>query len=275
VQILDTFSNLLLIDFKDACSTDAEEIKQFVKESTEELTRYREQANIQGIEKIYNEFKNCNTLKKIVTTCAKLNDYKTYIGDPRNLSDVFIYDTAGVKLCLLTAFTEFNLKAIVSCPEWVVNGNKMKKYLLTMFNIIYSLGLKIYNIKRKPDINVSEFSSTLIKHIGEIKKHINGGRGCDDAFKAIEDSLGLLENNFDTYYTDFIRSQNPTIMIESFILDVSKTTPASPKLTQQFAKIINFYKSKSNGRPKDPKLNSVFEALTENMGKLDGLSDQK
>ena len=121
-----------------------------------------------------------------------------------------------------------------------------------------------------PDVDVTEFSEIIVKSIAAIKKQIPR---CDKAFAQIEKSIGLLQNNFNGYYKDFIQSQNPSTIIESFVIDVSDSAKSDPQTARQFRKIINFYRKKTQGKIKDPKLQAIFSALNSNINAMDGKNE--
>jgi hypothetical protein len=95
------------------------------------------------------------------------------------------------------------------------------------------------------------------------------------AFKKIEESVELLQNNFGGYYKDFISTKNPSIIIENFILDCSKEQNENMDLdlARQFKKIAMFYKKKSAGKIKDPRINQIFEMLDKNFAMLNVKDD--
>jgi hypothetical protein len=128
-----------------------------------------------------------------------------------------------------------------------------------LFNTTYD----IYQIITSPDIDISEFSDIIVDSIKQARKMIPRA---NKAFKKIEESVELLKDNFQNYYKDFITTKNPTIIIENFILDVSKDNSGEVdiELARQFKKIVMFYQKKSQGKIKDPRVNQLFEMLNKN-----------
>jgi len=102
--------------------------------------------------------------------------------------------------------------------------------------------------------------------IDDVKKQIPR---CDQAFNKISESVGLLKGNFNSYYKDYISSNNPTIIMENFVLDVSKNTRASPVLTAQFRKIIAHYRKIASQQANNPKLQTLFQQVDKNFQELE------
>ena len=95
---------------------------------------------------------------------------------------------------------------------------------------------------------------------------------CNKAFNIIANSVNLLENNFDTYYKHSIEAENPSIIIENFITDVSISQKSSPAVTNQFKKIIMFMKRKTAGN-KDPRVSQLFKVLNSQFDMMDTPDD--
>ena len=66
-----------------------------------------------------------------------------------------------------------------------------------------------------------------MRNIDEIQKQPELHR-CKDAFKKIKESVMMLKTNFNEYYRDFVDTSDNTIIMQHFIVDVSKSTEASP-----------------------------------------------
>ena len=132
-----------------------------------------------------------------------------------------------------------------------------KKYILTVFHHTYVIGNNLYQILNSPNIDIKKFSSILIKEIGKMKGNIPK---CKEAFSIIEESVDLLETNFDQYYRDSVESENLGLIMENFIGDVLKQQKPSAVLTNQFRKIIMFIKKLSSGN-KDPMVQQLFKLL--------------
>lgn len=133
--------------------------------------------------------------------------------------------------------------------------------------MLYNTCFDVYQIITSPDIDISKFSDLIVESIKQAKKMIPRA---NKAFRKIEESVELLKDNFQNYYKDFVTTKNPTIIIENFILDVSKENSGDVdlELARQFKKIVMFYQKKSQGKIKDPKVNKLFEMLNKNFEML-------
>ena len=124
----------------------------------------------------------------------------------------------------------------------------------------------MYDTITSPDVDVKKFSKVIISSIAKVKKRIPR---CEKAFEKIEQSVGLLEGNFDGYYKDFVQSKNPSTIIESFVIDVSQSGGSDPQTTRQFRKIINYYRKATQGKIKDPKMKKIFDMLSANFNAME------
>lgn len=185
-------------------------------------------------------------------------------------SEKFILRAEGVSVEIFN-FTRMNFKSLLGSVD-----EKMRNYILIFLQMVYKKCTEGYKISTSPDIDVSKFSEVLVRSINDIRKHIPR---CDKAFDKIEESVKLLQTNFDGYYKDFIQSQNPGIIIENFVLDVAQDSNADPQTTLQFRKIINFYKDHMKKQNiKDPKIQKLFDMLGQNLDVLEkkgGTSEKK
>ena len=214
-----------------------------------------------GLEKtkiniIYNGLKNSDEVKAMVIAGSKLNRYKRYIEDKENLNDRFIRKEPGVEFIPVT-FCPINLKAI-----WISEraGAMVKGVILTVLNKTLTIGLRIYNNTTSPNVDIKKFSSVLVKGIKAVKKQCPR---CNDAFRIISDSVGMLEDGFGGYFKQSVEANNMSMIMESFIIDVSESQKTSPNVTRQFRKIIMFMRKKSqdSGQSQDPKVKSLFKML--------------
>ena len=195
--------------------------------------------------------------------CKNLIIYKKYIENNDNLSDNFIKSSKTHELVIFP-FCNFDIKFIYTI---VKIDDSIKKYLLIFMNMLFNTSYDIYQIITSPDIDISNFSDIIVDSIKQAKKMIPRA---NKAFRKIEESVELLKDNFQNYYKDFITTKNPTIIIENFILDVSKENSGEVdiELARQFKKIVMFYQKKSQGKIKDPRVNQLFEMLNKNFDML-------
>lgn len=231
----------------------SEEFYKFIEEL--KLITFKED-NLSGE---YMNLKSNNTIKVCMLTCKNLMIHKSSL----ETSDMqFVLRIPGFDYNPFD-FSTLNIKRI-----WTdeVTDNKIKQYIITVLKLTLKFTLDIYKIITSPDVDVKEFSKIIIDSISQVKKAIPR---CDKAFKKIEESVALLENNFSGYYKDFVLSKNPSTIIESFVLDVSKNGETDIQTTRQFRDIINYYKKASQGKIKDPKVKKIFDMLNSNINLVD------
>jgi hypothetical protein len=86
---------------------------------------------------------------------------------------------------------------------------------------------------------------------------------CKRAFRRIEQSVELLQKNFDQYYRDSIASENMCVILENFICDVSSQGGTDTKLLFEFKTIISYMHemSEKSGQSKNPQVQKIFKTL--------------
>lgn len=210
----------------------------------------------------YTKLKENHYVKLMIITCKALIPYKNQLSTDGDFDDSFIARIPGFDFCPFP-FSSFNIKSM-----WMSKkiDDRIKKYTFTVLRIILNNCKDVYETITSPDVDVKEFSKVIIKSISEVKKSIPR---CDKAFAKIEESVSLLENNFNGYYKDFIQSQNPSTIIESFVIDVSNNGNADVQTTRQFRKIIDYYRKATHGKIKDPKIKKVFDMLNSNFNMME------
>lgn len=209
----------------------------------------------------YKELKSHPCIKELFLTCAKMKNYEQNINNKNSLNDRFIISEPGYDLFLFT-FSSLNLKALWCNPKIT---QMVKSYIMHIIHNVFVDIMSIYKLSTSADVNVDKFRGVILESIGDLKKRIPR---CDDAFKRIEQAVDLLRNKFDTYYRTSIQAANPSLMMESFIIDVSTQGGASPSLTMQFRKIIQFLQSASNGKKQDPSVKKLFSMLNNNLNMM-------
>jgi hypothetical protein len=209
------------------------------------------------VSKEYAMLKDNNHIKTMILTCRNLVGYKAFLTGSV-FDDSFIARIPGLVFAPFS-FSCLNLKEIWASPNIT---ERIKKYIFAVLKIILSSCMEVYKIITSPDVDVAAFSKVIISSIAQVKKQIPR---CDQAFAKIQESVGMLENNFDGYYKDFVQSKNPSTIIESFVIDVSQSGGGDSRMTRQFRKIISHYRKLTQGKIKDPKINKVFDLLNSNM----------
>ena len=213
--------------------------------------------------KKYMMIKKCSLVNMIIVTCKNLITHKKSLSDSKNLKDKFMMKSAGLSFTPIAELSQLNIKKIYIDSKL----NKLEKnYVLTFLHKIFNISMDLYNILSTPDVDIEEFVSIIMNSIEDVKKAIPR---CDQAFQKIIDSISLLKGNFNNYYKDFTVSGNPTIIMENFVLDVSKNTNSSPKVMMQFRKIISHYRKLASQHASNPKLQSLFSQVDSNFKELE------
>jgi hypothetical protein len=240
-------------------------------------------------EKKYDMMKESPIIDTYLTICNELAPFKKSLSEVNNLSDKFIYDMPGVEF-IPFSFTSLNLKMIFSMlsPDEYSNNKysddinasfddknqkqikqmeQIRRFLLLFLNKVYLITYELYKVYSEPDIDIDEFVNVISSSIKEVRKQVPR---CDKAFNRILKSVKMLKNNFGVYYKDFLATKSSSIIMENFILDIAKETPADVELTMQFRKIINHYRSLAQKQGKNnDKLNFLFEQANVHLSKLD------
>ena len=218
--------------------------------------------------KIYKESKmNDTRIAIIMKTCSNLLVHKKYLSDKNNLRSTFITNSPGTQMDLLP-FTSLNFKMLFSTDE-IDEMIELKKYILFFLHTMYIESIEIYKIITSPDIDIDKFSEVLIGHIDSLRSRIPR---CNSAFNKLKESVGLLKSNFGTYYKDFIQTSNSTVMMENFIIDVSRSTNADAKTLFQFKKIIKFLRDNSQKvRQHNPQSKKLFSMMDNKFSEIENL----
>lgn len=243
------------------------EIKNFINEISEStgiLMDNKEDydklkdLSVEQINSIYKRLKDNKDIKKLIIICSKLKRHKFYLDDTKKLSDVFIKREIGLSYTPLTGICNLDFKVI-----WISDNltDVIKTYLLTILHHIYKDTISIYDVIMSPDVDIKSLSGALVGAITKIKKQIPR---CNRAFKTIENSVNMLEDNFNKYWIDSVESENPNVILTNFITDVSMNQKADADLTRQFKKIIMYLKKASSNRQNDPRIKSLFKILGKN-----------
>lgn len=208
----------------------------------------------------YKSLKENTAMKKIIITSSNLAPYKKHLS-AEAMDDVFIKREPGIILQPL-AFTTLDLKLI-----WSIEGfsEKAKTFVLSILRRSYTIGMELYDIITSPDVDIKKFSKILVDSIAKMKKQIPR---CDKAFAIIENSVQMLEENFKSYFRGSVEAGNPSIIIESFIIDISTSQKAGPSVTNEFRRIVSFLKEKG-AQNTDPKVKKLFGMLNSQFSSMD------
>ena len=212
----------------------------------------------------YKKLKEHELIKKIIVLYNNLNKYDA---DIKNLDDAFIRKFVGFDLFLFP-FSGLNFKILLQELDRNADKEKSIRYYLTVLSLLLKITAQVYETYVKPDIDPKEFGKVVIAAIVELKKRIPR---CEDAFKTIESSIGLFENNFQDYYKNFVTSKNPTVIIESFIADICDKNEGNRQVENQMKQIIRFIQNEISKKPvSDPQVSSISKNLDEILKNFSG-----
>ena len=213
-------------------------------------------------DRIFKEMKTCSLVNTTLVVCKNLIVHKKALGDQEALRDKFLRD-AGTTFAPLPELGQLNFKRIYN--ESAINAND-RKFIMVVLHKMLMISHDVYDALSAPDVDVDEFVEVIMGSIEEVKKHIPR---CDQAFAKIVESVSLLRGNFSSYYKDYAASGNASIMMENFVLDVSKNTNASPQVTSQFRRIITHYRKLASQQATNPKLQNIFAQVDANFKELE------
>lgn len=230
-----------------------------IKESEEAYKSY----DTKVTNAIYSSLKKNTAIRGLVVLCGKLITHKKHLEEKNNLSDKFILNAPSGPL-MLFGFSSLDFAGFwrkKKCTALV------KKFTLICLHYIYVSSYKIYDLINSPDVDIDQFSCHILDALGQVKKQIPR---CEIAFKRIEDSVATLKKNFNSYYKTSIEAHNTSLIIESFVLDVSKEGKSSTALKYQFQTIVKHLRKMSSQKSsKDPAIKKLFDTLNNNFTSLD------
>ena len=238
-------------------------------EETEELYKNVPKVDLNNL---YKKLKDNAIVKQLIILCGKLKQYSKSLNDSSDLKDNFIGLEPGLSFVIFP-FSTLDLKKI-----WANSNVKpiVKKYILSILHYLYKDLYMIYKITTSPDVNIDKFTTLLLESISQLKKQPGLNR-CNNAFKRIESSVALLKDKFEDYYRESIASENPNMIVESFIVDVSNQGGADARLTREFREIIRYMHKvgEQNGRNKDPNVQNIFKMLNQSFGMMEKKTEAK
>lgn len=248
----------------------AESIKEQIcfstsdQDETEEMYLSVSKDELNGL---YKKLKESPAVKDLIVLCNKLNQYSKYFKDVTQLRDNFIGQEPGLSL-LIFPFSTLDLKKL-----WANNRTKpsVKKYILSILHALYKDVHAVYKTVTSPDVDIDKFTSVLLESIDRLRTEPGLSR-CKNAFKRIETSVSLLKEKFEDYYRESVASENPNMIIESFIVDVSNQGGADARLTREFRDIIKYMHKlgAQNGKNKDPNVQKIYAVINKNFSMMTG-----
>lgn len=243
------------------------------KKYTDDIEHHYHSLDNEELNTFYKKLKDNEFIKQIIITGSNLSQYKKYltnivitpapdaVSQTPKLNDKFIGNEPGITLQPLS-FSTLDLKIVWNTEGFMFND---KKFILNLLKRIYETGIEVYDVVSSPDVNIKKFSTILVGSIAKLKKQIPR---CDKAFAIIEKSVSTLETNFKGYFRDSVEASNPSIIIESFIVDISTSQKANASIASEFKRIIMFLQ-KNSANNNDPKLKKLFSMLNTQFSAMD------
>lgn len=220
----------------------------------------------------YELLKSSSVISNILVTCKNLTTYRKYISNPSKLSGKFIDTMAGIDFTPFDGIPTFNIQTIYFSDKITESE---KEIILFMLYKTYSISHDLYEAYLMPDFDIDMFTTIIQENLGKVRSKIPR---CNEAFDKILNSMDLLKGNFNDYYKDYVGSNNPMIIIEQFVKDVSKETTKTVKnsasLTRQFRKIIMYYKNQSKLQRENQTLKKMFDTVDANLAKIESINEQ-
>lgn len=220
---------------------------------------------------VFGKVKKSTVVNTVVITCKNLIDHKASIEKSEALRDRFLKG-AGMVLSPIPDLPAINFKRMYNDAGL---GEEDRRFILLVIHKLYTIGHELYETISAPDVDVNEFVEVIMASIEDLKRRrIPGLENCGEAFNKIVESVDLLKGNFGEYYRDYVASNNPTVIMENFVLDVSRNTKASARVANQFRKIIGHYRKMASQSSNDPKLRSLFQHVDKNFQELERKSQK-
>lgn len=213
---------------------------------------------------VYEDMKKSDLINTFIVMCDRLVKYKKNFVDLNKLNHKFITTMPGTEWRPFP-FTSLNIKYIFSLMGI---GENTVRFFMTVIGKSFELSHRLYEETQTPDIDVDQFVDVIMANIDTIQKQPELHR-CRKAFQKIKESVSILKGKFTSYYRDFIATKDSTIMMQHFIIDVSKQTDADPQVTAEFRRIIAYYRKIAQDKITDPKIKMLFDKVNESFKDLE------
>ncbi len=241
----------------------------FSKRSLTTLAEAEKMVAAMDIEKsnaFFNELKGCPEYERLIISVGALTPFKVSLEDEKKLDGKFVKKTPGILQPI--DFCPIDLKQI-----WETAGKSLREIILRVLSKTYTLGRAIYTTMTSPNVDVKTFSQKLCSAIAKCRKFIPR---CDKAFDVIENSVGMLEEKFESYYRDSLDTDNQGLIMELFITDLAEKQRGDRTAFRQFFQIIKTLKKKQSST-NDPKIKKLFKSINKTTAMMnpDKMADRK
>lgn len=204
--------------------------------------------------KYFNTMKKSSLIHTISNTGVNIIDYRKYLEDSQALDPSFLTNSS-----MMTFAPVQDLNVNFKLLYISMDNDRDRKYLLMCLHKIFDITKCMYQEKSKVDIDTGAFVKAVYVTVDKLKGELPG---CDLAFKKILDSTEILTNNYESYYKDYVGSNNSMVIAENFIQDVAKNVDKSPRLAGQFQKIMSHLrKLTAQLSTVDPKYKKTMDTL--------------
>lgn len=223
---------------------------------------------LQEFARVFEAAKRCDLANLMLETCSNLVAHKRVLapcpeGESAALHDrrraAFLRRLAGPFCPLPDCGLDFRALNI-DCrlpPE-------ARTFVVDALCKMYEITHDMYEALSAPDIDVDGFVSVIEGSLKKLNK-VPGMSRCKNAIRLIQKSVGMLRDNFGRYYRDFVSSNNPAIIMESFVGDIAHQQNATPALAAEFRTIISHYRKAAQQRSSmDPQMAKVLGRIEEN-----------
>jgi len=218
-----------------------------------------------------NFFKSCMEISNIICKYLKLektanNKQKHDLEDPDNLSYDFIVN-AGVPLWILPSCKLDFRQIFISS----LSNDEVRSYTLQFVYKLFQHCKALIDIYCIPNVHASDYIYVIQNFIDTYEKEIDR---CKEAFAKMRQYLSKFPENYPRYYKAYVLSNNPYIILESWIKDLLKiqSKSNSPMLRFQFQRILRNLTQKARSEIKPSKeLNDILDiADSLNLENLEG-----
>lgn len=246
----------------------AEQLKETVifNENSDDTNEKYDAITKEQINILYRSLKDSQIIKRFIVHCSMLKRFHNDIINPDNLKDTFIAQEPGLSLRIFY-FSTLDLKHLWA-NDRIQKHPIIKKYILAIINKYYKSLIFIYEVITSPNVDIEEFAEIIISSINKLRYSPELAR-CKNAFNRIAASVDMFKERFDTYYKDFLATNNPKIIIMSYITDLSNSVSSSASLAREFRAIIQYMQNtaqKMSAHQKNPEIQRAMNMLNKSMG---------
>ena len=252
-KILSSFNKTIIKNYSDQ---DFKMIDEFIR-SLDDFKLDRE-IQLNTIVDVYYDIKNSEGVAEILNILKCLNPYHKEL-NKENFKDIcpdFILNNLCDKLQIFS-FGSLNLIDIYVRDDTTLN------YLLLVLNKLYRSSAEIYKLMTSPDINTEVIAEIVLNAISQLKSKV---RGCDKAFKKIEESMDKILKNMNKYYKMMMVTKDPTSIFTGFLGDLTQNDDDDIDLAtiMQVKTIMDEFQkmTKSNpNRKHNPQVDQLFDEI--------------